>query len=239
MLLEWYDNDQKKHSWIMPRAALANDAASVRERLLAGGLKLSPKYKDRGELSGLLMMVETRRRVLMVDRIGWHNNSFVTPGGAYGLSSNEKIELNTAVAHAFASAGTLDEWRTAIARPAAGNSRLVLAISLAFVGPLMHPIDPINFGIHLRGTSRSGKTTALRAAASVWGDGGDGGFIKTWCSTDNGLERIAAARNDTLLCLDEMGQADSRSIGAAVYMLGNGTGKQRAGRDGRARDVKT
>ncbi|MBT6313425.1 MAG: DUF927 domain-containing protein, partial [Alphaproteobacteria bacterium] len=233
-----YDGDRQQHRWIMPRSALASDAPIIRERLLDGGLKLSSRPKHKQALNDLLMAVETSRRVLVVDRIGWYGNSFVMPARTFGQTVNEKIELAAAISDDFTTAGSLDEWREAIARPAAGNSRLVLAISAAFAGPLMHVVDPMNFGIHLRGTSRSGKTTALRAAASVWGHGGDGGFIKTWRSTDNGLEGIAAARNDTLLCLDEMGQADGKSIGSTVYMLSNGAGKQRASRDGSARAVK-
>ena len=187
----------------------------------------------------MLIAVQTKRRVLVVNRIGWWGNSFVMPARTYGQTAGEKIELAAAISDDYATAGSLDEWQKAIAMPATGNSRLVLAISAAFAGPLMNVTDPTNFGIHLRGTSRSGKTTALRAAASVWGNGGDGGFIKTWRSTDNGLEGIAAARNDTLLCLDEMGQADSKVIGSSVYMLANGAGKQRANPDGSAREVKT
>jgi putative DNA primase/helicase len=237
--LEWYDDDQQRHTWIMPLSALASDGTIIREQLLAGGLKLSSAHKHKQLLNNLLMSVKIKRRVLVVDQIGWRGNSFVMPARTYGPTADEKIELAAAISDDYATTGSLDEWQKAIAVPATGNSRLVLAISAAFAGPLMYVTDPTNFGIHLRGTSRSGKTTALRAAASVWGNGGDGGFIKTWRSTDNGLEGIAAARNDTLLCLDEMGQADSKVIGNSVYMLANGAGKQRASPDGSAREVKT
>jgi uncharacterized protein (DUF927 family) len=87
-----------------------------------------------------------------------------------------------------------------------------------------------------RDQAAPGKTTGLLAAGSVWG-GGNGalGFGHSWRSTANGLEGIAEAHNDALLCLDEMGQVDAREAGEIAYMLANGTGKGRAGRDGSPR----
>ncbi|MCD4487453.1 DUF927 domain-containing protein, partial [Chromobacterium vaccinii] len=49
------------------------------------------------------------------------------------------------------------------------------------------------------------------------------------------LEAIAAAYSDCLLTLDEIHQCDSRIIGEAVYMLGNGRGKSRANDKGGSR----
>ncbi len=49
----------------------------------------------------------------------------------------------------------------------------------------------------------TGKSTVLRVASSVWG-GFD--YLQSWRATSNGLEGIAAAHNDSLLCLDEIGE---------------------------------
>ena len=45
--------------------------------------------------------------------------------------------------------------------------------------------------------------------------------------TSNAVEGVAALHSDTLLALDEIGQADARDIGAMAYMLANGQGKSR------------
>ena len=81
-----------------------------------------------------------------------------------------------------------------------------------------------NIGFNLRGSSSSGKTTCARVANSVWGGEED---LQTCRTTDNGLEGIASAYNDRLLCLDEMGEFNPKVAGEAVYMLGNGAGKTR------------
>lgn len=51
--------------------------------------------------------------------------------------------------------------------------------------------------------------------------------MRQWRATGNALEAVASAHNDTLLPLDELGQADPREIGEVAYMLANGAGKER------------
>jgi hypothetical protein len=54
-----------------------------------------------------------------------------------------------------------------VASLATGNSRMVLAISAAFAGPLLYLVEMEGAGIHLRGPSSTGKTTLLRAAVGA------------------------------------------------------------------------
>ena len=42
------------------------------------------------------------------------------------------LQTNGAVDHALRESGTLEEWQATVGRYAAGNSRLVLALSTAF-----------------------------------------------------------------------------------------------------------
>jgi putative DNA primase/helicase len=70
-----------------------------------------------------------------------------------------------------------------------GNSRLAFAVACAFAGPLLRPAGVESGGFHYRGDSSSGKTTALKVAASVYGGAG---YLQRWRTTDNALEAIAA-----------------------------------------------
>ncbi len=54
-------------------------------------------------------------------------------------------------------------------------------------------------GFHLRGDSSSGKTTALRQAASV---NGGPSYMQRWRTTDKRPEAIAAQHCDAMLILD-------------------------------------
>jgi putative DNA primase/helicase len=89
-------------------------------------------------------------------------------------------------------------------------------------------------GVHFVGDSSTGKTTLLEAGCSVWGGPN---YRRSWRATANGMEGAAALFNDCLLALDEISECDPREVGAIVYSLGNGRGKQRAGRSGNARGV--
>jgi len=124
-------------------------------------------------------------------------------------------------------AGTLEEWKQHVARYCPGNSRLLFCVSAAFAAVLLSPLQHEGTGFHLRGQSSTGKTTALRVAGSVWGGGGETGFVDTWRSTANGIEGKAAFHNHALLCLDEISQADEKDIGQVIYLLSNGYPKNR------------
>jgi uncharacterized protein (DUF927 family) len=82
-------------------------------------------------------------------------------------------------------------------------------------------------GFHFRGSTSTGKTTSVFVGGSVCGGDSEHGFLQTWKATANGLEIIAADHNHSLLCLDEIGECDSREIGNVAYMLANGRGKAR------------
>ena len=154
------------------------------------------------------------------------------PEGAIGQENGERVILQTTsvVDHAYNVKGDLKSWQDQIACYAVGNSRLALAISTAFAAALVGPCGAESGGIHLRGPSSIGKTTALHVAGSVWG-GGDRGFIRAWRATSNGLEAAASSHNDALLCLDELAQLSGKEAGEVAYMLANGSGKSRASRD--------
>jgi uncharacterized protein (DUF927 family) len=144
-------------------------------------------------------------------------------------------DVSTESAHYFQTAGTHDEWVENVGKLCVGNSRLVLAASLAFAAPLLRPLMAESIGVHLRGTSSKGKTTAQHVAGSVCGGGGGNGYLHSWRSTPNGLEGIASTHNDLMLCLDEISQIDQNAAIEAIYLLMNGSGKNRANVDGSAR----
>src|SRR5690606_13240001 len=91
---------------------------------------------------------------------------------------------------------------------------------------------PEGFGLHYRGGSSAGKTTALEVAGSVWGGGDLGGYSQSWHATANGIEAMAEGHCDVLMCLDELGQVRPEDAGRVAYQLSTGIGRQRALSDG-------
>ena len=229
--LRWCDRDGNTHDWYMPRELLYGDAADVPRELASRGLTIA---NDR-LLRAYLQQCRTTLRARCVQSLGWHGSAFVMPNGTIGECWPERIVFQplTPEQPKYGAAGSWQEWRESVAVPIAGNSRLVLAISTAFAGPLLELAGEDSGGLHLVGASSSGKTTALRLAASVYGQPNE--FVCSWRSTTNGLEGLATNHNDGLLCLDELSQMDPRQAGEAAYMLANAKGKARASRTGSVR----
>jgi putative DNA primase/helicase len=236
-LLEWYDDDGKKHQWAMPLELLEGDGSEVRRELARLGLQISSNQAERGLLSSYIKVYPVEARARCVDRLGWHEGVFVMPSGSIGESSELKVFQNShAIEPAYSVLGTVEEWRDSVASLAQGSSRLTFAISVAFAGALADIASEDSGGFHFRGASSSGKSTALRLSASVWGNPSK--YVRLWRGTVNGLEGMAVLHNDGLLILDEISQIDPAAAGDAAYMLANGQGKVRAQRNGLARALQ-
>ena len=210
----------------------------IRDRMLARGLKIATG-SIRQHFVNYLNSTVVKDRITIVPRTGWHEiggqKTFVLPDDA-----NSKIIVSDAIRSPYATKGTLEEWQGSVAKLVEGHSRAVFSIAAAFVPPLLEPLGDGGGGFNLRGPSSIGKTSLLCAASSVWSNGGEqGGYIKTWRATANGLEGTAALYSGTLLPLDELGIASAAEVGNIVYSLAGGIGKQRAQRDGSLRASKT
>ncbi|KTD67571.1 DUF927 domain-containing protein [Legionella shakespearei] len=230
-LLEWQDDDGIIHQWAMPLALLQGDASEVRRELASLGLSISPNKLARDLLATYLQVFPVENRARCVDKLGWHENLFVTASQTIGHSSEKIVFQNShAVESAMSVSGTVNDWRESIGQLAAGNSRLVFAIATAFAPALAKIAGEDSGGFHFRGASSSGKSTALKVAASVWGN--PQSYCRLWRSTTNGLEGLAALHNDGLLILDELSQLEPKEAGDAAYLLANGQGKTRASRHG-------
>jgi uncharacterized protein (DUF927 family) len=229
-LLEWQDNEKREHKWAMPMDTLATDAGAVRSRLHSEGLPfLSMNRFHRERFNEYLQTAPADRYVTCVNRIGWHDRIYALPDKIFGPRNAESTIYQSKhdTAHHWTVRGTHKDWVENIGRLCIGNSRLILAVSCAFAGPLLHLLSAESGGFHLYGITSTGKTTALLVGGSVCGGGGQAGFVQTWRTTVNGLEAIAEAHNDATLFLDEISQVDPRQAGETAYMLGNGQGKAR------------
>ena len=233
-LLEWFDDDNVRHQWAMPLELLEGDGTDVRRELARLGLHIATTRAARDLLAAYIKVWPVDQRARCVERLGWHGAVYTLPSETIGNAGELVVFQNAhAIEPAFATAGTAEVWRESVAALAAGNTRVVFSVASAFAGPLAGIVGEDSGGFHLRGKSSSGKSTALKAAASVWGEPQT--YARSWRATANGLEGIAALHNDGLLILDEIGQCEPKEVGEAAYLLANGQGKARAQRNGMAR----
>ena len=221
---------------------LHGDGAVLCASLADRGLKIATGRSTRQHFISYLNSALVKARITIVPRTGWHGiddkKVFALPGEGIGIV--DRVILAAGVtASQYATAGTLEQWQTSVAKLAQPHGRARFAIASAFVSPLLMLIGADGGGINLRGPSSIGKTTLLSAAASVWGRGDERGFIRTWRGTGNGIEAAATQFSDTFLPLDEIGVASGHEVGNVVYSIAGGIGKQRANRDGSAKIPST
>ena len=232
-LLAFADPLGKPKQWAMPARMLSGDGGEYRAALLNMGLRIAPSPAARNLLTQYIQTRQPGEFASCTDRIGWHGRAFVLPHETIGddaerivFQSESQMENTFRVRHDAAA------WRDRIGALCVGNSRLVFAVACAFAGPLLRPAGMESGGFHIRGDSSSGKTTALRLAASVYGGPS---YMQRWRTTDNALEAIAAQHCDSLLILDELAQVEGKVVGECAYMLANEQSKARATRNGAPR----
>lgn len=168
-----------------------------------------------------------------VSRLGWV--------GDYGFSpyvdrlrldgnSDEEERMFTAIQER----GNYAQWLEAIKRVRAADNivpRLLLAASFGSV--LVELCNALPFFVHIWSSTGGGKTVALMMAASVWAKPTLGEYIRTFNTTDVGLEAAAAFCNSMPLCVDELQMGkDRRSFDKIIYELTEGVGRLRGNRSG-------
>ena len=237
VVIRFRDRDGRLKTQIIPKGQLASSPGEVRAQLASEGLFIASQRGKADSFAAALAEVQTPARQTLVNATGWASGDrFVLPSAVIGPAGAEPVLFtgDGAALH-YRTAGTLTGWRDQVAARASGNSLLLLALSIAFAGPLLRPLGLEGGGFHFRGPSSCGKTTLGWAGGSVWGGGGPLGAAHSWRATANALEMIAYGHSETLLVLDELGLVAPEEAGQAAYSLASGQAKARSKTDGALR----
>ena len=250
ILLKWTERKGSRtitQRWAVPRKHMLGDGLDFLRELEDKGVII--QVGQERKVLEYLRSFGTDRFITSVSTVGWNGDDtpvFVTPTRIYGAQADNFIyQPDHKPNHRMGEAGTLEEWQDNVAALAAGNSRLVFAISAAFAGSLLNLANSMvdGGGIHFHGASSVGKSITLAVAASVWGRGGKVDnpktFIRKWASTAVGVEIAATLHNDLCLLLDEIGECDEKQAAKIPYMLGNGAGKERGDKSVTSRPMNT
>ncbi len=155
----------------LPAKELAGDGAALRETLLDNGLLVGTNKLQREKLLEYISLAKTSVRILDVDRVGWAGEIFVAPDRIIGNHpSGETVRYaGKMTSLVCATGGTMEAWQQGIAAKAIGNSRITLGLCVAFSAALLDILGAESGGVHIIGSSSTGKTTLLHVAGSVWG----------------------------------------------------------------------
>ncbi|MFG1617359.1 DUF927 domain-containing protein [Nonomuraea wenchangensis] len=162
-------------------------------------------------------------------QLGWQpDGTFVTVPGKPHPVEPLFVEQQDIIA-GFRARGTLAGWGKAITSLKAYPAAL-MPLYGAFAAPLLRFLGAPSSVLDLYGRSTRGKTTALRIAASVWGDPGeDSPIIGSWRTTMLGIEYRLHIGNGLPAILDDTRTAAEGLVDQVLYQVSQGRGKARGG----------
>lgn len=207
--------------------------------LKAGGVNVTTKPAMRATLADWLQRSGSREIWRVAQATGWQCGAYIMPDGEIIGTPEMPVLFNgrSSAASGYTNKGTAESWRNTVARLAGGNYSMMTGIGAALAAPLIGLAGADGFGIHFYEQSSAGKTTTANVASSLYGN--PDLLRLTWYGTALGLANEAAAHNDALMPLDEVGQgADPRSVAQSAYALFNGVGKLQGAKEGGNRDLK-
>lgn len=237
---EWVQYGEGKRSVWFAKAELIDQRSNV-FRLLA---TVGKAIISRAQQDKFISAVETftcERSAIVAQKPGWVQGRYVFGDGTVqGIPADTSeiivaFDANTK----FAPAGSLDEWQASIGPMVASQPLPMFALSLACVGPVMRfvPPDYLNPLFEVVGPPECGKSTLGVLASSIWAGrlDSDCGGGEPWDMTQNSLDDVRRAHNDSLLFLDEGNLAGSSArekkefLQNAIFKLAGSGHKRRMG----------
>lgn len=207
--------------------------------LKSGGVNVTTKSGLRATLADWLQSCANGEVWRIAHATGWQCGAYIMPDGEIIGTPEQPVLFNgrSSAASGYSTSGTGQSWRESVGRLAFGNYSMMTGVAAALAAPLIGLAGADGFGIHLYEQSSAGKTTTANVASSLYGN--PDMLRLTWYGTALGLANEAAAHNDALMPLDEIGQgADPVEVYKSAYALFNGTGKLQGAKEGGNRDLK-
>lgn len=223
-----------QHALLAPKAELLRPYRII-QRLANHGFEIHEPAVFRELLPELLRTQRPQRTITVTDRPGWHRVGeglvYLTPAWMTGAGDNDEpsLELLPSSRSAIAVKGTVASWNQAVGELCSGSALPVMGICAALTAPVLYLLHEANIGLGFVGPSSTGKSTALAAAATVFGPAAK--YLDTFDATPGALDAMALARSDAPLVLDELGEGDPRVTATACYGLLNGRTRRRLGTD--------
>lgn len=160
---------------------------------------------------------------------GWQSKDRFIPGvnGSLVLDVSPQMQ---GLASGYCKNGSFESWKSAMQQH---RDRPIFRAYLAasFAAPLLKILNVRNFIFYNWADSGKGKTAALKASLSVWGDPNK--LLISCDSTKAALERRASFFCDLPFGIDERQSAGDKQsfLENLTYMLANGIGRARASKE--------
>jgi putative DNA primase/helicase len=212
------------------------------------GFAVPVTEEARQRLAKSVFAAQRSRRLLLVERPGWHGGQFLLGTETFGVGA-ENLMIEDWPGPYLArvqQAGTLAEWEANVAGPCAKSSYLVFGLCLALAAPLLRLAQVDGGCVHFRGASNADVSIIGATAATVFGDiAGEGSYCQSWREMKAAATEIAEGHCDLPLILSDLTGLDSALENAAqkaadiVHSIMTGAAAQRRAprRSGRGTDA--
>lgn len=242
--LRWADGDRTEEATI--DRATAMDSRGLQRVAAAAGAPITSanalnvtRFLDAFETQNIGVMPV----IAVTTRLGWQpNGSFMLGATCFGPETVSLVDEHRAAN--WRTEGTWEEWRRAFDL-FSGLPLMVSAVLASLSAPLLTVLNAPGFVVDWAGETSHGKTTALRAAASLWGapdPEAPNGPLGTWKSSSiAGIMASAAFCHSLPFILDDTKEAAAKPelIAQTLYALPSGRDSTRADERGGAREPRT
>lgn len=174
--------------------------------------------------------IDVIKRADATATFGWQPGKRFIPGREQGIVLDIDPSQKS-MALAYCKNGEMEKWVELMQKHRERDKfRFILAAS--FAAPLLRILKQRIFFVYNWGGSKGGKTAALKAALSAWGD--PERLMVNFNATQVGLERTASFYCDLPLGIDERQLAgrNQESLEKTIYMIASGSGKIRGSKKG-------
>ena len=233
-----FKRDGRWHSFIYPRSIVFS-SRSITVLAESGATITSENARSMVRFLGALEAenIDLIPVVEATSSFGWQPGERFMPGKAEDIILDVDPSQR-GLAAAYEQSGSLEGWIAHMAPPRE-NARFRFILAASFAAPLLRILKQRIFFVYNWGGSRSGKTAALKAALSAWGD--PERLMVNFNATQVALERMAAFFCDLPLGIDERQLAGNsqEALEKLVYMISSGTGKVRGAKTGGLQTIHT
>ena len=226
-----FKRDDKWHTAIYPRSTIFS-SRSITTLADLGCTVTSENAKQVVRFLGALEAenIDIIPRADATGTFGWQPGNRFLPGNAEGITLDIDPSQRS-MAAAYCQNGSMEKWVEHMA-PHRARDKFRFILAASFAAPLLRIVKQRIFFVYNWGGSKGGKTAALKAALSAWGD--PERLMVNFNATQVGLERTASFYCDLPLGIDERQLAGNNqgALEKIVYMIASGTGKIRGAKSG-------
>lgn len=227
-----YYRDHKWKTKIVDKDMIASNTKII--KLAAYGISVTSESSK--NLVSYLADVENLNDIPVsnsTSKFGWQGSDFIPLDETIKFDDESRFKE---LANSIKMAGSLEIWLDMVKKYRANKEHCEpqVYMSASFASVLVSKLNVLPFIVNLWGFTGRGKTVALKMAASIWADPGDGKYITDSYATQNAFEARLDVLNHLPLCLDDMSKVRDKMGGDftdLVYLLCSGKGKDRSNID--------